>query len=219
MTSLSLSLRRPSLRTTAGLALGLALGGLAIVLPAVGLDSPPVSPPIVAATQVADFDGDGTTDIAVFRASEGVWLKPGQPNVYLGAAGDVPAPCDYDGDGTSDEAVFRPTVGGWYGTAPDPVFYGNPGDVPVPGDYNGDGRCEIAVFRPSVGGWYVNGASPVFFGLAGDIPVPGDYNADHIRNIGVFCHFNFSAGFGDDKRFAVSAVKRSPFGMQRTDFV
>jgi len=139
---------------------------------------PPVPP--------ADFAGNASTDLSVFRPSSGQWLVQGQAAVYLGLGADLPVPCDYDGDGDTDVAVFRPSGGGWYVQGQPTVFFGLSGDAPVPADYNGDGRCDLAVFRPSVGGWYVQGQAPVFFGLSGDIPVPGDYDGNGIANVGVF---------------------------------
>jgi hypothetical protein len=134
----------------------------------------------------ADFNGNGTSDISVFRPSTGAWFARNQPTVFLGAGGDVPVPCDYNGDGSTDEAVFRPSVGGWYVEGQNPVFFGLSGDIPVPGDYNGDGQCDRAVFRPSVGGWYIHGQNTAFFGLDGDIPVPGDYNGDGRTDVSIF---------------------------------
>ena len=65
-----------------------------------------------------DYDGDGITDIAVFRAPTGTWYmrNSGAPAaaVVWGGAGDMPAPGDYDGDGKTDIAVFRPSTGTWY---------------------------------------------------------------------------------------------------------
>ncbi|MEO6391469.1 MAG: VCBS repeat-containing protein, partial [Pyrinomonadaceae bacterium] len=60
-----------------------------------------------------DFDGDGTTDIAVFRPSSGSWfiLKSSNSSFQAfqwGQNGDLPATGDFDGDGISDFAVFRP---------------------------------------------------------------------------------------------------------------
>ncbi|WP_145266393.1 FG-GAP-like repeat-containing protein [Tautonia plasticadhaerens] len=69
----------------------------------------------------ADYDGDGATDIATFRADSD--LVPGAAqwfilpsasgsafSVVFGAAGgtDLPAPFDFDGDGRADIATFRP---------------------------------------------------------------------------------------------------------------
>ena len=138
------------------------------------------------ATAPADFDGNGTTDISVFRPAAGAWLIRNQPTVFLGAEGDIPVPCDYDGNGTANAAVFRPAVGGWYVDGRPTVFFGTTGDIPVPGDYDGDGDCDIAIFRPSVGGWYIDGQATVFLGLAGDIPVPGDYDGNGTTDVAVY---------------------------------
>jgi hypothetical protein len=74
----------------------------------------------------ADYDGDGKTDIAIYRPSTGLWLVlsslPGCPTaggcklaeVYWGAPGDIPIPGDYDGDGYADFAVFRPSTATWF---------------------------------------------------------------------------------------------------------
>ena len=57
----------------------------------------------------ADFDGDGMTDVGMFR--NGTWYTLGSQAGFrvtqFGQAGDIPVPADYDGDGAADIAVFR----------------------------------------------------------------------------------------------------------------
>ncbi|MCA1684212.1 MAG: hypothetical protein LC708_03700, partial [Actinobacteria bacterium] len=141
---------------------------------------------------VADFDGNGTTDISVFRPGNNTWyLRTTSPTaVVWGAAGDIPVPADYDGNGTVDVAVFRPGNNTWYLRTANPtaVVWGQAGDVPVPGDYDGNGTVEIAVFRPGNNTWYLRTASSaaVVWGQTGDIPVPGDYDGNGTTDISVF---------------------------------
>jgi Tol biopolymer transport system component len=134
----------------------------------------------------ADFDGDGRTDISVFRPSDGTWwvLQSGTNTAVarqFGASGDKIVPADYDGDGRTDIAVFRPSDSNWYvlrssDSAVSIVTWGLSTDKPVPGDYDGDGRTDMAVFRDGV--WYIlqssNGTPTTStWGLASDIPVAG----------------------------------------------
>ncbi len=134
----------------------------------------------------ADFDGDGRTDISIFRPSDGTWyIMQSGSNTFraqqFGTNGDRIVPGDYDGDGRTDFAVFRqtPQQGIWYVLrSSDNSFFGFQWglntDKPVPGDYDGDGRTDIAVFRNGV--WYIVQSSNgniryEHFGLSGDIPV------------------------------------------------
>ncbi|MGH9155979.1 MAG: M12 family metallo-peptidase, partial [Acidimicrobiales bacterium] len=133
-----------------------------------------------------DFDGDGRSDIAVYRPATGEWLVRGRPPVRWGESGDIPVPADYDGDGLSDIAVYRPATGQWFVKDQAVVQWGVPGDVPVVADYDGDGRADPAVFRPSTAQWWVTGRSPVVWGLAGDVPVPEDFDLDGRADLVVF---------------------------------
>lgn len=152
-----------------------------------------------ALSALADFNGDGKTDIAYFNPTElpnasfHVYTGSSTPEVVkpFGQNGDTPVPADYNGDGKAEYAVFRPTAGKWFiaGSGnPAGFSYGTNGDVPVPADYNGDGKVDIAVFRPSNGNWLIRGVglAASAFGQSGDIPVPGDYNSDGRADFAIF---------------------------------
>jgi hypothetical protein len=159
-----------------------------------------VSPPgaafnlTVVDTSPSDFDGDGKTDLALFRPANGLWIVPrssggsttitqfGAPNFY-----DIPVPGDYDGIGRTELALFRPSTAQWIILGPGGprvVNFGAPNlfDIPVPGDYDGVGYTEPAIYRPSTGQWFAlgpNGGHLVAtFGAPNlfDVPVPGDYD-------------------------------------------
>lgn len=143
----------------------------------------------------ADFDGDGRTDLSVFR--NGSWFITNSSNnqfrgIAFGQAGDIIAPGDFDGDGKTDTAVFR--AGNWFilnssNNAFRSVAFGQAGDRPVAADYDGDGKADTAVFR--AGNWFIlnssnNAVRVAAFGLSDDLPTPGDYDADGKADVAVF---------------------------------
>ncbi len=147
----------------------------------------------------ADFDGDGKTDLSVFRPADGNWFlnrsTAGFTAVNWGVSSDVPVVGDFDGDGKSDAAVYRPSNGVWYILKSSDgnlqaVQFGAVGDKSVEADYDGDGKTDVAVYRPSTGNWYINrsrdGFTVVQFGVSTDIAVPLDYDGDGKTDIAVF---------------------------------
>jgi hypothetical protein len=156
----------------------------------------------------ADYDGDGTTDIAVYRAEtlENVfYILRSQNNTVqterFGRAGDIPVSGQWDADALADVAVYRPatTAGGqsffFYNSSSVPgvdvvgIPWGTAGDVPVAADYDGDNRYDAAVYRG--GTWLARLSSngqlfSLPFGTASDIPVPADYNGDNRVDQAVF---------------------------------
>jgi hypothetical protein len=148
-----------------------------------------------------DFDGDGKTDVSVFRPSDGSWWyarsSANDFRVYaFGTSTDIITPGDFTGDGRADIAVFRPGSGEWFvqRSEDDSYFsfpFGTSGDIPAPADFDGDGKADAAVFRPSNGVWYIlnssgGGTSIVQFGAGGDKPVAADYDGDSKADIAIF---------------------------------
>lgn len=145
-----------------------------------------------------DYDGDGRSDIGVYRPETGQWLilqsgsSAGVITVSWGAPAssgtdDIAVAADYDGDGLTDLGVYRRTTGDWWvRTAVGATLHTNFGapsssgvdDRPVPGDYDGDGKADRAVYRASQGTWWVlssasGSSTPTQWGH----PPSGDYPA------------------------------------------
>lgn len=153
-----------------------------------GTQSPPAINPLryswglqTAKAVPADYDGDGSTDLAVFDTRTGEWsalFMLAEPNlakaalalpgfglrVQWGLPGDIPLTGDFDGDGKSDFTVVRLEES----AADNPFhwlirtqkadikydfFLGRKGDLPFAGDVNGDKQDEAIIYRaPEKGG-------------------------------------------------------------------
>jgi len=147
-----------------------------------------------------DFDGDGKTDLSIFRPSPGEWWynrssDGGNSALQFGTSSDGLVPADFTGDGKTDIAFWRPSTGQWFILrSEDLSFYafpfGSGGDVPVSADYDGDGRADAAVFRPSTLTWFISkstgGTDIIGFGASGDVPTVADYDGDSKADIAIY---------------------------------
>jgi hypothetical protein len=150
--------------------------------------------PSFASNPLFDFDGDGKSDLSVYR--NGIWYvqrsTAGFFATQFGISTDKTVAADYDGDNKTDIAVFRDGV--WYivnsgNGSISIVNWGLAGDIPVQGDYDGDGKADLAIYRNGV--WYiVNSGNGSFrienFGLSTDKPVIGDFDGDNKQDLAVY---------------------------------
>lgn len=143
-----------------------------------------------------DFDGDGKTDISVFRPDSGVWYMNQTTNGFLalnwGISTDKLVPADYDGDRKTDIAIFRadndPVKPDFYilytgDFTFSGVSWGSEGDLPTVADYDGDDKADIAIYRPATYTWFILNSenSSVFthtYGQENDKPIVGDFDGD-----------------------------------------
>jgi hypothetical protein len=152
-------------------------------------------------TTPADLDGDGRTNIRVFRPSASAFytlnnLNSGMStsiftNIFNGGSALNSASDDYDGDGRGDLLLLRVVNDALYwrilqtGTnTVREVQFGLPTDQVIPGDYDGDGQTDIAVFRRTNGFWYILQSSNSQFQAENygapttDLAVAGDFDKD-----------------------------------------
>lgn len=130
---------------------------------------------------VADYDGDGITDLAFINKSTGKWfITSSRTKSYFVDANSyqvkgkvynktdfpwtstcIPLTGDYDGDGKADIGFFKPSTGEWYiyksssGSLVRKVFSTMKSGVPVEGDYDGDGITDYATYNKSNGKWNI----------------------------------------------------------------
>jgi hypothetical protein len=149
---------------------------------------------------VFDFDGDGKTDISIYRPSLGQWWYSrssdnGTRAFQFGTTTDKIAPADYTGDGKTDIATFTPSTGFWnILRSEDSTFYGFPfganGDIAAPADFDGDGKADPAIFRSSSATWFISkssgGTTIQQFGAIGDKPAVADFDGDGKADLSIY---------------------------------
>ena len=152
----------------------------------------------VAIWTAIDSDGDGKSDIGVYRDGEWHILRSSDGRAtatgWGGLPQDMPVPADYDGDGKTDTAVYRD--GMWFirrssdGGQSTVGWGGLTQDIPAPADYDGDGKTDVAIYRD--GTWFILRSSDGgvttrgWGGLAQDIPVPADYDGDGKTDVAIY---------------------------------
>ena len=153
----------------------------------------------------ADYDGDGKTDVSIWRPSTGTfWVNrttDGPAGIQWGANGDYAMGGDTNGDRKTDHIINRPTTpiepaDFWILHSPSYAFigyaWGVPGDKPAIRDFTGDGVDDFAVWRESDTNFYIlapNDPNPVRvfqFGSVGDKPFVGDFSGDSKAEIAVY---------------------------------
>lgn len=157
---------------------------------------------IKQANIVFDYDGDGRTDVVVFRQSADLFYVLSSLNgslmaVPLGTGlGDTwfNLTGDFDGDGRGDPVLItvNGTLVNWriFQTGSNTVrtvqwgdFSTVTRDVITPADYDGDGIEDVAVFRRADARWWTvrstdNARTASIWGGIDDSPAIGDYDGD-----------------------------------------
>jgi len=151
-----------------------------------------------------DFDGDGTSDPAVYDPATGNWyVRSMDGSIILfaynwGFAGATPVSENHGGSAAADLTVYHPPLGTWYRRQPTNgatavTNWGYTGAVPVPGNYDAGMADDLAVYDLSNGRWYIKStpagttiAWATNWGFSGAVPVPGDYDADGVADLAVY---------------------------------
>ena len=85
----------------------------------------------IQSAPAADFNGDGTNDIGIYRPTSGLWAIRGITRVYFGGSADDPMPGDYNGNGAAEIAIFRESSGLWAVSGITRCYFGGKDDRPV----------------------------------------------------------------------------------------
>ena len=145
-----------------------------------------------------DFDGDGKSQLTVFRRYANprflIYRPGGRPRlVRSGTPLGQPVTGDWDGDGrfnVGQRGVPASTFALQTPSGTRSIPYGVPSDRAIAGDWNGDGLWQVGVWRPTTATFYLRGplgyATRVRLGEADDVPVAGDWNGDRRTDVGVF---------------------------------
>jgi hypothetical protein len=168
---------------------------------------------------VGDFNGDGISEIAVFK--DGQWFIDLNGNgvwdeddlwAKLGHEHDRPVVGDWDGDGKDDIGIFGPA---WAGDpraiAEEPglpdLMNRNEGKKNVPPDVQDATLGARSMKLTSLGKLRADLIDHVFhYGVATDTPVGGDWNGDGVTSIGIFRDGSWRLDVDGDGRWSDADV-------------
>jgi hypothetical protein len=172
-----------------------------------------------------DWDGDGTSNVAIQRRSTSPTYSLRQPahrnlRVPFGWRTDQPLSGDWDGDGRAEIGARRPGLMSFVlrnrnGTVTR-VRLGRVSDFGVTGDWNGDRRTDLGVWHPATQVFTLRGADghtrDVPLGSPGDRPVTGDWNGDGRTDLGVWSSRTATFTLRTKTRTGVVSFRRVAFG-------
>ena len=117
----------------------------------------------------ADYDGDGKSDLGIWREETGFWYidksttqyNPNQgESIQHGTGWDIIVPNDYDADGKCDLVFWRPQDQTWYfiyssNQSKNNIKFGDRDDIPSSNDLNGDGVPELIMWNMNKKSWNI----------------------------------------------------------------
>jgi hypothetical protein len=195
-------------------------------------------------TTAMDNDGDGRSDITVYRQSATQFFIRGSLTGGISAAPVVGAAAgenhlnntfDFDGDGRSDPLLIRivgtnalwtifQTDTGTIRTVTWGDFTAANGETLAIADYDGDGKEDIAIYRRAVNTFFIlesstNQPRTVLWGTGGstgDQPAVGDFDGDGKADPTVV-RTESGNRVWYTQRSSDGAMTRTPFGASATD--
>jgi hypothetical protein len=187
-----------------------AARNLYVVLQTAAFQGGEIRGQIKPAAMDLDVDGEGRSELSVFRPSEGFGYSYcsmldttiAKQLKWDSETDTIPSLADFDGDAIADWSFVRtdPENGNMtvvYISSRDEraesVRWGNAnlGDVPVFGVYDGQGKIGVAVFRSSQGVWYIlpdlqnpsQYRTEVWGRPSEDKPCTGDFDGDGVTDL------------------------------------